>query len=84
MIRDSAAPQVLRPAEGGENKQYRLVGEAYVHGKKWPDRLGFLGTLLPLELKTRRGARHGDCFCLDSKKARNSVIATSIGPSRGS
>jgi hypothetical protein len=31
MIRDSAAPLILRPAQGEENR-YRLVGEAYVHG----------------------------------------------------
>lgn len=32
MIRDSAAPIILRPVEGGDEKLYRLVGEAYVHG----------------------------------------------------
>jgi hypothetical protein len=32
MIRDSAAPLILRPVQEGEGKRYRLVGEAYVHG----------------------------------------------------
>ncbi|KAF1965201.1 hypothetical protein BU23DRAFT_490249, partial [Bimuria novae-zelandiae CBS 107.79] len=31
MVRDSAAPLILRRVEGAE-EQYQLVGEAYVHG----------------------------------------------------
>lgn len=37
----------------------------------------------PLRGEDMQGTRHGDGFCLNNRKARNSVVATGLGPSLG-